>query len=52
MRSDEVRPYYDILKEKSNEILFLKKINGFIGGLILLVLLAIPMAVIAVWIKV
>ena len=50
MRSDEVRPYYDILKRKKVSLV-LKRLMDLIGGLILLVLLAIPMAVIAVWIK-
>lgn len=50
MQCDEVRPYYDILKKKQIS-LALKRAFDLIGGFILLVLLAIPMAVIAVWIK-
>jgi lipopolysaccharide/colanic/teichoic acid biosynthesis glycosyltransferase len=50
MRTDAVRPYYDALKKKKVE-LFLKRVMDLVGGIILLVFLAIPMAVIAVWIK-
>ena len=50
MRTDEVRPYYDILKKKKIS-LAMKRIFDFVGGVILLVILAIPMAVIAVMIK-
>ena len=50
MRTDEVRPYYDILKKKKIS-LAMKRIFDFVGGVILLAILAIPMAVIAVMIK-
>lgn len=50
MRVDEVRIYYEILQEKKVSLI-LKRLLDFIGGLILLIILAIPMAVIAVLIK-
>lgn len=50
MKNDEVRPYYEILKRKKVSLI-LKRAFDLIGGLILLVLLAVPMAIIAVWIK-
>lgn len=50
MKNDEVRPYYEILKKKKVSLV-LKRAFDFVGGLILLVVLAIPMAIIAVWIK-
>ena len=50
MKTDEVRPYYDILKKKKMG-LFLKRAMDFVGGILLLIILAIPMAIIAVWIK-
>lgn len=51
MRTDEVRLYYDSLKKKRIG-LFLKRIMDLVGGIILLVILAIPMMIIAVWIKI
>ena len=50
MKTDEVRPYYDSL-EKKRISLSLKRAMDLVGGIILLIILAIPMAVIAVWIK-
>ncbi|OUP66990.1 glycosyl transferase [Drancourtella sp. An177] len=50
MRTAEVRPYYESLERKRIS-LFLKRAMDLVGGIILLILLAIPMAVIAVWIK-
>lgn len=50
MRTDEVRPYYDVLQKKKIS-LFLKRAMDLLGGLILLVILSIPMAIIAVCIK-
>ena len=50
MRTDEVRPYYDVLKKRRGSHV-LKRAMDLVGGLILLVLLAIPMAIIAVMIK-
>lgn len=50
MKNDEVRPYYEILKKKKVSLVF-KRVFDFTGGIILLVLMAIPMAIIAIWIK-
>lgn len=50
MKNDEVRPYYEILKKKRTSLIF-KRVFDLVGGLILLVVLAIPMAIIAVYIK-
>lgn len=50
MRTEEVRPYYEALKKKRLS-LGLKRMMDLVGGVVLLVLLAIPMAVIAVLIK-
>lgn len=50
MKTEEVKPYYEVLKKKKLS-LFFKRAVDLVGGLILLVLLAIPMAVIAVLIK-
>ena len=50
MKTEEVKPYYEVLKKKRLS-LFFKRVVDLVGGLILLVLLAIPMAVIAVLIK-
>ena len=50
MKNDEVRPYYEILKKKNVSLVF-KRVFDFTGGIILLVLMAIPMAIIAIWIK-
>ena len=50
MRTEEVRPYYEVLN-KRRESLVLKRMMDLVGGLVLLVFLAIPMAVIAVLIK-
>lgn len=50
MRCDEVRPYYDILKKKKVS-LFLKRCFDIIFGLVVLVILAIPMLIIAIIIK-
>lgn len=50
MRTEEVRPYYDIL-EKKRIGLFFKRGMDLIGGIILLLLLALPMAVMAIMIK-
>lgn len=50
MRTDEVRPYYEILNKRRGSLV-LKRMMDLFGGLVLLVLLAIPMAVIAVLIK-
>lgn len=50
MKTEEVKPYYEVLKRKRLG-LFFKRAVDLVGGLVLLVLLAIPMAVIAVMIK-
>lgn len=50
MKCDEVKPYYDSLKKKQIS-LFFKRVFDLVGGLILLIILAIPMALIAMWIK-
>ena len=50
MRTDEVRPYYDSLKKKTFSLI-LKRLFDLLGGFILLILLAIPMVVIAILIK-
>lgn len=50
MRTPEVRPYWETLNGKKGQ-LFLKRIFDLLVGVILLVLLTIPMAVIAVMIK-
>lgn len=51
MKNEEVKPYYEILKKKKISLV-LKRCMDLFGGLILLVVLVIPMAVIAVLIKV
>ena len=50
MRVPEVRPYWEILSKKRGQLL-LKRIFDLVVSLLLLVLLAIPMAVIAILIK-
>ena len=50
MRVEEVRPYWEILYKKRGQLL-VKRIFDFTVALILLIVLAIPMAIIAVWIK-
>lgn len=50
MRNDKVKPYYEILKRKQLSLL-LKRVFDLVGGIVLLILLAIPMIVIAVCIK-
>jgi len=50
MRVPEVRPYYDTLKKKQVSLL-LKRIFDFVTALLLFLILGIPMAMIAVWIK-
>ena len=47
MRVPEVRPYYDILKGRKLSLL-VKRVFDFVAAVILLLILAIPMAVIAV----
>lgn len=50
MRVPEVRPYYDVLKKKQVSLL-LKRVFDFITAILLFFILAIPMAMIAIWIK-
>ena len=45
MKNDEVRVYYDSLQKKKVSM-FLKRVMDLVGGLILLILLAIPTLVI------
>lgn len=51
MRVDEVRPYWEILNKKRGQLL-LKRIFDLFVALILFIILAIPMLIIAVMIKI
>lgn len=50
MQNDEVRVYYETLQKKKVSM-FLKRVMDLVGGLILLILLAIPMIIISIMIK-
>lgn len=50
MQNDEVKVYYETLQKKKIS-LFLKRVMDLVGGLILLILLAIPMIIISIMIK-
>ena len=50
MKTEEVKPYYEVLKKKKVSLV-LKRAMDLVGGVVLLVLLAIPMAIISVLIK-
>lgn len=50
MKRPEVRPYYDILHKKRAS-LWIKRLFDLLAAAVLLLLLAIPMLIIAVWIK-
>ena len=50
MKNDEVRVYYNSLQKKKVSM-FLKRVMDLVGGVFLLFLLAIPMGIIAVMIK-
>lgn len=50
MQVDEVRPYWEILNKKRGQLI-LKRVFDFVVAFILFVILAIPMAVIAIMIK-
>lgn len=50
-KCDEVRPYYDILKKKGFS-LFLKRVFDIIVAVVLIILLAFPMLIICIAIKV
>lgn len=51
MQNDEVRPYYEILERKQFQ-LKLKRAFDFTAALVMLFMLAIPMLIIAIWIKI
>ncbi len=51
MRVEEVRPYWEVLAKKKNQLL-IKRIVDFMLAGVLLILLAIPMLVIAILIKI
>ncbi len=51
MRIDEVRPYWESLDKKHGQLI-LKRIFDVVIALILLIILAIPMLIIAIWIKI
>lgn len=51
IRVPEVRPYYDMLNNKRGQ-LFFKRIFDIVVSFTLLIVLAIPMVIIAIWIKV
>lgn len=50
MRIPEVKPYYDNLKKKGLSII-IKRIFDFCVALVLAIILAIPMIIIAIWIR-
>ena len=50
MKNDAVREYYDLLQKKKVSM-FLKRAMDLVGGVILLIILAIPMVIISVMIK-
>lgn len=50
MKTEEVKPYYEVLRKKRLSLV-LKRMVDLVGGVVLLVLLAIPMAIISVLIK-
>lgn len=50
MKCDEVKEYYKII-EKRKVSLFLKRAFDLVAGLLMFIILAIPMAVLAIWIK-
>lgn len=51
MKIEEVRAYWEVLNKKRAQLMF-KRMFDFVISLILLIILAIPMAVISVWVKV
>lgn len=51
MRLQEVRPYWEALNKRRIS-LFLKRVFDLVAGIILLIVLAIPMIIISIWIKV
>jgi len=50
MKTAEVKPYYDILNQRRFSLL-VKRVFDCVVALILLIILAVPMVIIAVWIK-
>ena len=50
MQVPEVRPYYDVLQQKKFQLL-LKQLLDYGTAVILLVVFAVPMALLAIWIK-
>lgn len=50
MRIPEVRPYYDILSKKRCS-LFCKRVFDIVVSIMMLIVLAIPMIILAIWIK-
>lgn len=50
MKTTEVKPYYDILNKRRFSLL-IKRVFDCVAAVVLLILLAIPMMIIAVWIK-
>ena len=50
MRTPEVRPYWEILNKRRLSLL-IKRVFDFVVALIMLIVLAIPMVIISVWIK-
>ena len=50
IRVPEVRPYYDLLRKKRFSLL-IKRLFDLLAALVLLAFLAIPMLVVAVWVK-
>ncbi len=50
MQTEEVRPYYDILKKKKFQLVC-KSLFDFITALLLLLVLSVPMLFIGIWIK-
>lgn len=50
MRTPEVRPYWEILNKRRLSLLA-KRIFDFVVALMMLIILAIPMVILAVWIK-
>lgn len=50
MKTPEVKPYWDILNKRRGQLV-LKRVFDFIVALILFIILAIPMVIIAIWIK-
>lgn len=50
MKSNEVKPYYEILRKKRGSLV-IKRMLDITGGLVLLIILSIPMIIISILIK-